>query len=87
MKWLGLIREEPMVSAVLGVFLCLLVFIVYGTYVSTVRWETFASQHHCRITTESAPKTETLLIGGKVSTVYTPSTKGYTCDDGVTYWR
>lgn len=54
-------------------------------------WQTYA-QAHCTVTGKVSGSTSTgwgIGANGKggMVTTYTPGKTGYTCDDGVTYWR
>ena len=54
------------------------------------RWEDFAIAHHCRVTQQvSGDISVAPIIGGNggIAVASTPGKTGYSCDDGVTYWR
>jgi hypothetical protein len=56
------------------------------------QWQAFSTAHHCRVTAKISGDllvSNTVSSSGKIglATTSTPDKTGYTCDDGVTYYR
>lgn len=76
------------IAAALGVF----VLGVVASVNSHDKWEAFRVEHNCRITGRMDGSTDIgfgLSTSGSLvtTTTSTPSRTGWTCDDGVTYWK
>ncbi|MGX1957076.1 hypothetical protein [Serratia proteamaculans] len=77
------------VAGVFGLLLCLLVL---AAAAESREWEKFKSDHNCRITGKMDGDVNVgygvSTSGNAVTTINTtPDKTGWTCDDGVTYWK
>jgi len=77
-----------LVSGVVSSFL----FIFFVAYLDAIIWNNFVEIHSCVIIGEVSGSSSFgygITYNGKFGTVstYTPGKTGYSCDDGVTYWR
>lgn len=58
----------------------------------SAKWEAFKTAHHCKITGEMSGDTNVAPgIGSNghmvMAVISTADKTGWTCDDGITYWR
>ena len=66
--------------------------IIWVAIAETNAWNEFSAKNHCKVVGQSSGSYSTGFgtgfngQGGMVTT-YTPGKTGYSCDDGVTYWR
>jgi hypothetical protein len=70
----------------------LVAFLVYAAVEDARQWEAFKTAHACRVVAKVRGHTDPVYgVDGKgnmvFSTVTTPDTTGWLCDDGVTYYR
>ncbi|MFO3777826.1 hypothetical protein [Serratia marcescens] len=77
------------VTSVFGILFALLVL---GAAAESREWEKFKVEHNCRVTGKMSGDTNVgygvSTSGNSVTTINTtPDKTGWTCDDGVTYWK
>lgn len=83
--------DWAMIAIMAGCVLLVPALLTFG-WVEGDRWETFKTEHRCKIV-EVQRSTTSIGIGfsGNGTTVVMPITNpgrtGWACDDGVTYWR
>lgn len=77
---------------VLAALVVVLGLVGVASFQEAKRWDAFKAEHDCKMVSQSAATTSTgvgMGMDGKVGVVSmtTPGKTGWTCDDGVTYWR
>lgn len=87
--------DTTIVGVGASLFLVVLIaFCIAGSIQEGKEWAAFSTAHNCKVVGRMTGNTYTTvapIIGGNggvaVGVASTPAKTGYSCDDGVTYWR
>lgn len=73
--------SEILIAIVVGV-------VVYFAVQESNEWSQFKVDHHCKVVGKvSGESFTTITTNGSVAFGTTSGKTGWSCDDGVTYWR
>jgi len=69
-------------------FAVLMVLVVIGTVAEQQEWEKFKRLHQCHISGKMDGDVNFgMSTSGNMVTTVTPDKTGWTCNDGITYWK
>lgn len=81
-----------MEKIIAGLIVLLLAAIIYSSAQENRQWAAFSQAHHCKLVSRSSgTNAMTTGVSGNGSVVvgstYIQGKDGYSCDDGITYYR
>lgn len=81
------VRDRAIMPALLLTFLGLIALLVWIAIEENRLWQAFRVAHKCHVTAKISGSTFNTFDGKNVGVGSVPPKTGWTCDDGITYFR